>query len=139
MKSIIISANNSSSSWMNDAALDDFVRDFDESASKIWKKWFWNSLKCSSVNEWLNMTRFVWKRIKQMMMLDDWRRKTYRMMFNLQQRRWDLFVDLIDSLANNEDSLLLNLSIDLILEQFTKILYRDSRNRVNFTYLMSDK
>ncbi len=61
------------------------------------------------------------------------------MMFNLQQRRWDLFVDLIDSLANNEDSLLLNLSIDLILEQFTKILYRDSRNRVNFTYLMSDK
>ncbi len=60
-------------------------------------------------------------------------------MFNLQQRRWDLFVDLIDSLANNEDSLLLNLLIDLILEQFTKVLYRDSRNRVNFAYLMSDK
>ncbi len=50
-----------------------------------------------------------------------------------------MFVDLIDSLANNEDSLLLNLSIDLILEQFTKILYRDSRNRMNFVYLMSDK
>ncbi len=61
------------------------------------------------------------------------------MRFNLQQRRWDLFVDLIDSLANNEDSLSLNLSIDLILEQFTKILYRDSRNRVNFAYLISDK
>ncbi len=60
-------------------------------------------------------------------------------MFNLQQRRWDLFVDLIDSLANNEDSLSLNLSIDLILEKFTKILYRDSHNRVNFAYLMSDK
>ncbi len=60
-------------------------------------------------------------------------------MFNLQQRRWDLFVDLIDSLANNEDSLLLNLLIDLILEQFTKILYCDSCNRVNFAYLMSDK
>ena len=37
---------------------------------------------------------------------------------------------MIDSLANNEDSLSLNLSIDLILEQFTKILYRDSCNRV---------
>ncbi len=60
-------------------------------------------------------------------------------MFNLQQRRWDLFVDLIDSIANNEDSLLLNLSIDLILEQFTKILYRDSHNWMNFAYLMSDK
>ncbi len=61
------------------------------------------------------------------------------MMFNLQQRRLNLFVDLINSLANNEDSLSLNLSIDLILEQFTKILYRNSHNRVNFTYLMSDK
>ncbi len=61
------------------------------------------------------------------------------MMFNLQQRRWDLFVDLIDSLANNEDSLSLNLSIDLILEQFTKILYHDSHNWMNFAYLMSNK
>ncbi len=61
-------------------------------------------------------------------------------MFNLQQRRWDLFVDwLIDSLANNEDSLSLNLLIDLILEQFTKILYRDSHNRMNSAYLMSNK
>ncbi len=61
-------------------------------------------------------------------------------MFNLQQRKWDLFVDwLIDSLANNEDSLLLNLSIDLILEQFTKILYHDSCNQMNSAYLMSDK
>ncbi len=61
-------------------------------------------------------------------------------MFNLQQRRWDLFVDwLIDSLANNEGFLSLNLSIDLILEQFTKILYHDSCNRVNFAYLMSNK
>ncbi len=60
-------------------------------------------------------------------------------MFNLQQRRWDLFVNLIDSLTNNEDSLSLNLSIDLILKQFTKILYRDFYNWVNFAYLMSDK
>ncbi len=63
--------------------------------------------------------------------------------------RWDsifnkedeicLLSDLIDSLANNEDSLSLNLSIDLILEQFTKILYRDSHNWMNFAYLMSNK
>ncbi len=63
--------------------------------------------------------------------------------------RWDLIfnkedeicllIDLIDSLANNEDSLSLNLSIDLILEQFMKILYHDSCNWMNFMYLMSDK
>ncbi len=50
-----------------------------------------------------------------------------------------LLIDLINSLANNEDSLSLNLSIDLILEQFTKISYHDSHNWVNFAYLMSDK
>ncbi len=71
------------------------------------------------------------------MMLNDWRRKMYEMMFNLQQRR--RFFCFIDSLANNEDSLSLNLSINLILEQFTKILYHDSHNWVNFAYLMSDK
>ena len=93
MKSIIISANDLSSSWMNDAALDDF----DESTSEVWKKRFWNSSKCSSVNELLNMMRFVWKRkIERVMMLNDWRRKTYKVMFNLQQRRWDLFVDWFD-------------------------------------------
>ncbi len=63
--------------------------------------------------------------------------------------RWDsifnkedeicLLIDLINSLANNEDSLSLNLLIDLILEQFTKILYHDFCNQVNFVYLMSDK
>ncbi len=47
---------------MNDAALDDFVRDFNESASEIWEKRFRNSLKHSSVDERLNMMRFVWKR-----------------------------------------------------------------------------
>ena len=125
---------------MNDAALDDFIRDFNESASEIWEKQFRNSSERSSVDEWLNMMRFVWKKVEWMTMLDDWKRKTYEMMFNLQQRRWDLFVDwLIDSLANNEDSLSLNLLIDLILEQFLKILYHDSHNRVNFAYLMSDK
>ncbi len=47
---------------MNDVALDDFVRDFDESASEVWEKRFRNSLKHSSVNEWLSMMRFVWKK-----------------------------------------------------------------------------
>ncbi len=49
---------------MNNAALDDFVRDFDELASEIWKKWFQNSLKHSLINEQLNMIRFVWKKIE---------------------------------------------------------------------------
>ncbi len=63
--------------------------------------------------------------------------------------RWDsifnkedeiyLLIDLINFLVNNEDFLLLNLSVNLILEQFMKILYRDSCNRVNLTYLMSNK
>ena len=67
MRNIIISTNDLSSSWMNDAALNDF----NESTSEIWEKWFQNSSECSSVNEWLNMMRFIWKRIKQMMMLDN--------------------------------------------------------------------
>ncbi len=78
---------------MNDAALDDFVRDFNESASEIWEKRVRNLSERSSVDEWLNMMRFVWKRVKWMTMLDDWKRKMYEVMFNLQQRRWDLFVD----------------------------------------------
>ena len=60
---------------MNEAALDDFVRDFDESASEIWEKRFWNSSEYSLINEWLNMRRFVWKRIERMMMLDDFKKK----------------------------------------------------------------
>ena len=61
MRDIIISANDSSFSWMNDAALDDFIRDFDELASEVWEKRFWNSSKRSSVSEWLDMMRFVLK------------------------------------------------------------------------------
>ncbi len=87
---------------MNNAALDDFVRDFDESVSEIWKKWFQNSLKHSLINEQLNMIRFVWKKIEWMTMLDDWKRKTYEMMFNLQQRRWDLFVDWFDWFSSKQ-------------------------------------
>ena len=61
MKSIIISVNDSSSSWRNDAALDDFVRDFDESTSEVWEKRVWNFSERSSINERLNMMRFIWK------------------------------------------------------------------------------
>ncbi len=50
-----------------------------------------------------------------------------------------MLVGLVDPLANNEGPLSLNLSIGLILEQSTKVLYRDPRNRVNFAYLMSGK
>ncbi len=58
---------------MNDAALDDFVRDFNESASEIWEKWFQNFSECSSVDKWLDMMRFVWK--KNQMNDDAWRLK----------------------------------------------------------------
>ena len=60
---------------MNDAALDDFVRDFDESASEIWEKRFQNSSKRSSVDERLDMMRFVWKRVERMTMFDDLKKK----------------------------------------------------------------
>ncbi len=60
---------------MNDAVLNDFVRDFNESTSEIWEKQFQNSLKYFSVNKWLNMMRFVWKKVEWMMMLNDLKKK----------------------------------------------------------------
>ncbi len=82
--------------------------------------------------------------LKENWMNDDawWFEKERRMRWCIIFNKEDeicLLIDLINSLANKKDSLSLNLSIDLILEQFTKILYRDSLNRVNFAYLMSDK
>ncbi len=71
-------------------------------------------------------------------MIEEERRMRWDSIFNKEDEIC-LLSDLIDSLANNEDFLSLNLSIDLILKQFTKILYRDSCNRVNFAYLMSNK
>ncbi len=97
---------------MNDAALDDFVRDFNESASKVWEKRFRNSSECFSINERLDMMRFVWKKIEWMMMLDDWKRKMYEMMFNLQQRRWDLFVDWFDWFSSKQRRFFIVESID---------------------------
>ena len=60
---------------MNDAAIDDFVSDFDESASEIWEKRFQNSSKRSSVDERLDMMRFVWKKVERMTMFDDLKKK----------------------------------------------------------------
>ncbi len=71
-------------------------------------------------------------------MIEEEKRIKWCLIFNKEDEIY-LLIDLIDSLAKNEGSLSLNLSIDLILEQFTKILYHDSCNWVNFAYLMSDK
>ncbi len=79
---ITVSANDSSSSLMNDSALESF----NESASEIWKKWLWNSLKHSSIDEHFDMMKFE-ERTK----LSEWRcstvlMKTYDQVFNLQKR-----------------------------------------------------
>ncbi len=97
---------------MNDAALDDFVCDFDESASEFWEKRVRNFSERSSVDEWLNMMRFVWKKVEWMMMLNDWRRKMYEMRFNLQQRRWDLFVEWFDWFSSKQRRFFIIESID---------------------------
>ncbi len=60
-------------------------------------------------------------------MIEEERRIKWCLIFNKEDEIC-LLIDLIDFLTNNEDFLSLNLSIDLILEQFTKILYRDSLN-----------
>ncbi len=73
-------------------------------------------------------------------MIEEERRIKWCLIFN-KEDKFCLLIDLINSLANNEDSLLLNLLIDLILEQFTKILYRDFLNRVEqliFTRLLHE-
>ena len=115
MKDIIVSANDLSSSWINDAALDDFV----ESASEIWEKWVRNFLECSSINEWLDMMRFVWEE-----KLNEWwcstvLMKMYDQVFNLQKRmllirRIFLICEFLsDSQAIHEDSLSSILLIEL--------------------------
>ncbi len=71
-------------------------------------------------------------------MIEEERCMRWCLIFNKEDEIY-LLIDLINSLANNKDFLSLNLSIDLILEQFTKILYRDFHNWVNFVYLMSNK
>ncbi len=71
-------------------------------------------------------------------MIEEERHIKWDLIFNKEDKIC-LLIDLINSLANNEDSLSLNLLIDLILEQFIKILYHDSCNQVNFAYLMSNK
>ncbi len=43
---------------------------------------------------------------------DDWRRKTYEMRFNLQQRRWDLFIDWFDWFSSKQRRFFIIESID---------------------------
>jgi len=81
-ESITVSANDSSSLLMNDSAL----KNFNESASEIWKKRLQNSLKHSSINERFDMVKF-----EERMRLSEWRcstvlMKTYDQVFNLQRR-----------------------------------------------------
>ncbi len=56
--------------------------------------------------------RFIWKKIEWMMMLNDWKRKTYEMRFNLQQRRWDLFIDWFDWFSSKQRRFFIVESID---------------------------
>jgi len=80
----------SSSSWINDAALDDFI----ESASKFWEKQFQNSSKHSSVNKWLNMMRFVWKRRLNewwCLMIEEEKRMRWDSIFNKEDEIWLIF------------------------------------------------
>ncbi len=81
-ESITVSANNSSSSLMNDSALESF----NESVSEIWEKWLWNSLKHFLIDECFDMMKF-----EERMRSSEWwcstvLRKTYDQVFNLQKR-----------------------------------------------------
>ena len=52
--------------------------------------------------------------LKESQMNDDawWRRKTYEMRFNLQQRRWDLFVEWFDWFSSKQRRFFIIESID---------------------------
>ncbi len=81
-ESITVSANDSSSSLMNDSALESF----DESVSEIWEKRLRNSLKRFSINERFDMMKF-----EERTRSSEWwcltvLIKTYDQVFNLQKR-----------------------------------------------------
>ncbi len=62
------------------------------------------------------------------------------MMFNLQQRRWDLFVDWFDWFSSKQRRFFIVESIDRFDSwAIHEDSYRDSRNWMNFAYLMSNK
>ncbi len=114
-ESITVSANDSSSSLMNDSALESF----DESVSEIWEKRLRNSLKRSSIDEHFDMMKF-----EERTRLSEWRcltvlMKTYDQVFNLQERmllirRVFLICEFLsDSQAIHEDSLSSILLIEL--------------------------
>ncbi len=81
-KSITVSVNDSSSSLMNDSALESF----NESVSEIWEKRLRNSLKRSLINERFDMMKF-----EERTRLSEWwcltvLMKMYDQVFNLQER-----------------------------------------------------
>ncbi len=112
---ITVSANDSSSSLMNDSALESF----DESASEVWEKRLQNSSKRSSINERFDMVKF-----EERTRSSEWRcltvlMKTYDQVFNLQERmllirRVFLICEFLsDSQAIHEDFLSSILLIEL--------------------------
>ena len=114
-ESITVSANDLSSSLMNDLALESF----NESVSKIWEKQLWNSSKRSLIDECFNMVKF-----EERMKLSEWwcstvLMKMYDQVFNLQKRMLlirKIFLVcefLSDSQAIHEDSLSSILLIEL--------------------------
>ncbi len=114
-ENITVSANDLSSSLMNDSALENF----DESVSEIWEKQLWNSSKCSSINECFDMMKF-----EERMRSSEWwcstvLMKMYDQVFNLQKRMLlirKIFLIcefLSNSQAIHEDSLSLILLIEL--------------------------
>jgi len=114
-ESITVSANDSSSSLINDSALESF----DESVSRVWEKRLRNSSKHSSIDEHFDMMKFE-ERTK----LSEWQcstvlMKMYDQVFNLQKRMLlirEIFLIcefLSDSQAIHEDSLSSILLIEL--------------------------
>ncbi len=114
-ENITVSVNDSSSSLMNDSALENF----NESVSEVWEKWLWNSLKHSLIDECFDMMKF-----EERTRLSEWwcltvLMKMYDQVFNLQKRmllirRVFLICEFLNnSQAIHEDSLSLILLIKL--------------------------
>ncbi len=81
-ESITVSANDSSSSLMNDSALENF----DESVSEVWEKRLRNSLKRSSIDECFDMMKFEERTRSSEWQCSTVLMKTYDQVFNLQER-----------------------------------------------------
>ncbi len=101
-ENITVSANDSSSSLMNDSTLESF----NESVSEIWEKQLQNSSKRSLIDECFDMVKFEERTRSSEWWCSTILMKTYDQVFNLQKRM-----------------LLIKKVFLMILKQFTKILY----------------